>query len=205
MDDTTFDRLINVQSYSDVDLKTLARQLSDEEREISKRRRLLHGEIDIVRAEMVRRLREKHGSGQGIFRDGDISALTAILSGRRAAEAQGLSSEDFLQGEAEPPSPADTTAAPSKRSIQERFRDLSVNVTDERLLRYISKQVGEGRRLDDILADQYVVTHANEAKRAQLLENPHVLKAIEEGIKKQFADYDSVTRPKTDSSSSKSD
>ena len=43
MDDTTFDRLINIQSYSDVELKTLAQQLSDEEREISKRRRLLHG------------------------------------------------------------------------------------------------------------------------------------------------------------------
>jgi hypothetical protein len=54
LDDTTFDRLINIQSYSDAEIKMLAQQLSDEEREISKRRRLLHGEIDIVRAEMVR-------------------------------------------------------------------------------------------------------------------------------------------------------
>lgn len=201
MDDTTFDRLINIQSYSDAEIKVLAQQLSDEEREISKHRRLLHGEIDIVRAEMVRRLRDKHGSGQGIFKDGDISALTAILTGRPAAEAQGTVAT-FAEAEPEPEGKPSVNQAPSPRAIQERFRDLSVNVRDERLLRYISKQLGEGRRLDDILTDQYIITHTSETKRAQLLENPHVLRAIEGEIKKQFADYDSATRPKTDTSKS---
>jgi len=202
LDDITFDRLINIQSYSDAEIKALAQQLSDEEREISKHRRLLHGEIDIVRAEMVRRLRDKHGSGQGIFQDGDISALTAILTGGPAAEAQatvGSSAEAAPEPEV---TPSANPAAPLPRAIQERFRDLSVNVRDERLLRYISKQVGEGRRLDDILTDQYIITHTTETKRAQLLENPHILRAIEGEIKKQFADYDSVTRPKTDTSKS---
>jgi len=201
LDDITFDRLINIQSYSDAEIKALAQQLSDEEREISKHRRLLHGEIDIVRAEMVRRLRDKHGSGQGIFQDGDISALTAILTGGPAAEAQatvGTSAEAAPEPEGTP----SANPTPSPRAIQERFRDLSVNVRDERLLRYISKQVGEGRRLDDILTDQYIITHTTETKRAQLLENPHILRAIEGEIKKQFADYDSVTRPKTDISKS---
>ena len=202
MEDNTFERLINIQSYSDAELKTLAQELSDEEREISKRRRMLHGEIDIVRAEMVRRLRDKHGSGQGIFKDGDISALTAILSGRRTAEAEGLSGEALAEAGAEPECAPTAAPAPEQRAIQERFRDLSVNVRDERLLRYISKQVGEGRRLDDILTDEYVITHTSETKRAQLLQNPHVLRAIEGEIKKQFANYDSVTRPKTDTSKS---
>lgn len=82
MDDTSFERLINIQSYSDEDLKALASRLSAEEKEISKRRRLLHGEIDIVRAEMVRRLRTKHTGGAGLVHDGDVAALTDILSGR---------------------------------------------------------------------------------------------------------------------------
>ena len=64
MDDTPFETLVNIQSYSDEELHELADRLSAEEREISKRRRLLHGEIDIVRAEIVRRLREKHSAGR---------------------------------------------------------------------------------------------------------------------------------------------
>ena len=86
MDDTPFERLINVQSYSDEELHELADRLSAEEREISKRRRLLHGEIDILRAEIVRRLREKHSGGAGLVADGDVAALTDILSGKTRRE-----------------------------------------------------------------------------------------------------------------------
>jgi hypothetical protein len=81
MDNTPFERLINIQSYSDEELHELADRLSAEEREISKRRRLLHGEIDILRAEMVRRLREKHSGGAGLVYNGDVAALTDILTG----------------------------------------------------------------------------------------------------------------------------
>jgi RsiG-like len=80
MDETPFERLVNVQSYSDDELRELADKLAAEERELSKRRRLLHGEIDIIRAEIVRRLREKHSSG-GLVKDGEVAALTDILSG----------------------------------------------------------------------------------------------------------------------------
>jgi hypothetical protein len=85
VDETPFEALINIQSYSEEELQKLADQLSAEEREVSKRRRLLHGEIDIVRAEIVRRLRVKHG-GQGgsLVEHGDLTALTDILSGKTA-------------------------------------------------------------------------------------------------------------------------
>lgn len=82
MDDSSFERLISIQSYSDEELKELAARLSEEERELSMQRRLLHGELDIVRAEMVRRLRDKNGAGTGLVSDGDIAVLTSILSGR---------------------------------------------------------------------------------------------------------------------------
>lgn len=202
MDDITFDRLIDIQSYTDAELKNLAQELSDQEREISKQRRLLHGQLDILRAEMVRRSRDKQGSGEAIFRDGDISALTAILSGRGVDTATIDAAEKAAAGPEI--KPADRLPEPdaAHRDIRDRFRDLSASVVDERLLRYIAKQVGEGRKLDDIMADEYVVSHANEVKRAQLLENPHVLKAIEDEIKKEFADYDSETKPKTDDTAS---
>jgi RsiG-like len=86
VDESSFERLINIQAYSDAELKALAASLSEEERELSMRRRLLHGELDIVRAEMVRRLRSKRGSGQGLVRDGDVAALTEILSGSKGWE-----------------------------------------------------------------------------------------------------------------------
>ena len=86
VDESSFERLINIQSYSDEELKDLAARLSEEEREISMRRRLLHGEMDIVRAEMVRRLRDKSASGGGLVRDGDVAVLTDILSGRGGYE-----------------------------------------------------------------------------------------------------------------------
>ncbi|MFH0915755.1 MAG: hypothetical protein V1912_04835, partial [bacterium] len=72
MEDSSFGRLVNIQSYSDEELKDLARQLTEQEAEISKRRRLLQGEIDILRAEMVRRLRDRHDAGETLVTDGDV-------------------------------------------------------------------------------------------------------------------------------------
>ena len=80
-----FDLLINLQSYSDDELRVLLDQLQQEELAISKRRRLIHASLDILRAEIVRRLRDKHKSGESLFGEGDVSRLTAILSGRPEA------------------------------------------------------------------------------------------------------------------------
>ncbi len=82
MDDTTFDRLLNIQSYNEAALKDLVKRLTEEERELSRKRRLLHAEIDIVRAELVRRLRDKHAAGENVVSEGDLSELSAILSGQ---------------------------------------------------------------------------------------------------------------------------
>ena len=46
-------------SLTDVELKDVIRQLTEEETEISYKRRILHGKIDILRAELVNRLRKQ--------------------------------------------------------------------------------------------------------------------------------------------------
>ena len=69
-------------SLTDVELKDVIRQLTEEETEISYKRRILHGKIDILRAELVNRLRGKHASGQEIFSGADVERLTEILAGR---------------------------------------------------------------------------------------------------------------------------
>ncbi len=60
MDDTFPD----LGSLTDEELKDLIQQLTDEENEISYQRRILHGKIDILRAELVNRLRKKHEGGE---------------------------------------------------------------------------------------------------------------------------------------------
>jgi anti-sigma-K factor RsiG len=79
MDDTTFPDL---GTLSDKELKELIAQLSQEEEDVSYRRRMLHGKIDILRAELVNRLRVKHTGGEEIFSGSDVERLTEILAGR---------------------------------------------------------------------------------------------------------------------------
>jgi hypothetical protein len=71
-------------SLSDQELKDLIAQLTDEETDVSYRRRILHGKIDILRAELVNRLRKKHEGGEVVITGADVQQLTDILAGRAA-------------------------------------------------------------------------------------------------------------------------
>jgi hypothetical protein len=70
--------LPDLGSLSDDDLKTLIDRLEVEENEVSYRRRLLQGRIDILRAERTARMK---GKGMGDV-DVDVDVLTDILSSR---------------------------------------------------------------------------------------------------------------------------
>ena len=58
------DTFPDLGSLTDQELKELIKQLTEEEMEISYKRRILHGKIDILRAELVNRLRKKDESGR---------------------------------------------------------------------------------------------------------------------------------------------
>jgi hypothetical protein len=72
--------LPDLASLSDSDLRQLIRDLVDEEREVSYRRRLLHGKIDILRAELVVRLQKTEG--RSVLDEVDVDRLTAILTSK---------------------------------------------------------------------------------------------------------------------------
>ena len=72
----------NLASMSDDDLKAEIEKLMEEEQEVSYRRRILHGKIDILRAELVNRLRKKHAEGESVISGADVQQLTDILSGK---------------------------------------------------------------------------------------------------------------------------
>ena len=69
------------------ELKDLIQQLTEEEQEVSYRRRILHGKIDILRAELVNRLRKKHEEGEAVITGADVQQLTDILSGKGIPDA----------------------------------------------------------------------------------------------------------------------
>jgi hypothetical protein len=87
------DSFPDLATLSDVELKDVIRQLTEEETEVSYKRRILHGKIDILRAELVNRLRKKHDGGEVLITGEDVQRLTDILSHREpgAAETDGAS------------------------------------------------------------------------------------------------------------------
>ncbi len=76
------DSFPNLGSLDEKELKGLIQKLTEEEQEVSYRRRILHGKIDILRAELVNRLRKKHESGEQLVTGDDVQKLTDILSGK---------------------------------------------------------------------------------------------------------------------------
>ena len=72
--------LPDLSEISDTDLKKLIDDLTEEEQEISYRRRLLHGKIDILRAELVDRL--KRSEGRSVLEQVDVEGLAKILAGK---------------------------------------------------------------------------------------------------------------------------
>ncbi len=72
--------LPDLATLSDHDLKGLIDEYTKEEQEVSYRRRILHGKIDILRAELVARL-QKTG-GQSVLDQVDVASLTEILAGK---------------------------------------------------------------------------------------------------------------------------
>jgi hypothetical protein len=76
--------LPDLGSLSDEELKKLKDELEAEEREVSYRRRILHGKIDILRAELVQRLQVS--GGRSVLDEVDVARLTEILTGKSSPE-----------------------------------------------------------------------------------------------------------------------
>ena len=74
------DAFPDLGSLSDDELKALIERYQDEEREVSFRRRMLHGYIDMLRTELVARLRES--GGKSVLEDVDVNRLTDILAAK---------------------------------------------------------------------------------------------------------------------------
>ncbi len=77
--------LPDLGTVSDEELKRLIDELTREEQEISYRRRILHGKIDILRAELVARL--QRSGGRSVLEKVDLKSLSEILAGKATPPA----------------------------------------------------------------------------------------------------------------------
>lgn len=73
------DPLPDLAALPDTELKQLIDDLTQAEREVSMQRRVLHGRIDMLRQELVRRLTAKDEGALSVV---DVDALARILAGR---------------------------------------------------------------------------------------------------------------------------
>ena len=81
----TVEPLPEFGSLSDEELKAMIGDLEQQERDVSYQRRLLHGKIDILRAELVARL--QRSGGRSVLDQVDVDRLTEILTGKAAPPA----------------------------------------------------------------------------------------------------------------------
>src|SRR5919108_1295783 len=74
--------LPDLTTTSDQELRDLIHELREEERRVSYRRRILHGKIDILRAELQARLKKQVAEGKSPIEEVDLDRLTDILAGK---------------------------------------------------------------------------------------------------------------------------
>ncbi len=89
--------LLNLEDKSNEDIRGLLNDLHEEEQRISYRRRVLHGKIDILRAELVRRLKSQRESGDDVISATDVDRLIGIL----ANDLRGVSNVDVAEDDFE--------------------------------------------------------------------------------------------------------
>jgi anti-sigma-K factor RsiG len=79
----------DIGAMNDQELKEMIDQLTKDEQEVSYQRRMLHGKIDILRAELVNRLRTNREDGDALISGADVEKLTDILAGRVNEDDEG--------------------------------------------------------------------------------------------------------------------
>jgi len=82
--------LLDLESRTNEEIRELLNALHEEEQRISYRRRVLHGKIDILRAELVRRLKAQREAGEDVISASDVDRLIGIL----ASDLRGVSNVD---------------------------------------------------------------------------------------------------------------
>lgn len=75
-------------------------------------------------------------------------------------------------------------------AVRRILEEASLDVMEERVIEYITRELHQGRPVNEILADPYVRNRVNEDRLNEILENPEILAAVSDELSKAFKDWD---------------
>jgi len=70
--------------------------------------------------------------------------------------------------------------------VRRLIEDLSEDVAEERVVQYVIREVGAGRKASAVLSDPFVRNRLSDERIAHVLENPAVLEAVEHEIQTSY-------------------
>lgn len=74
--------------------------------------------------------------------------------------------------------------------IRKFLEEVSTDELEERVVEYVVREVGNGRKLQDALHDPYVRNRLSDEKLQHVLETPEVIAALERSISTAFENKD---------------
>ncbi len=74
--------------------------------------------------------------------------------------------------------------------IQRFLEELRLDISEERVLNYIVREVHLGRKLSDVVRDPYVENRVDKDQLGRVLENKDVIEAVEEELAQAFSRKD---------------
>jgi len=77
-----------------------------------------------------------------------------------------------------------------REAIKKILEEASIDVAEERVIHYITRELHQGRKIDDILNDPYIRNRLNEQQLDLVLGNEEILKAVQEELSKAFVEWD---------------
>jgi hypothetical protein len=90
-------KLVDFKEKTDEELREILDQLCEEEERVSYKRRVLHGKIDILRAELVARMKKRREGGSDVISGRDVDRLSEILArGLTSVSKVDVSGEDVF-------------------------------------------------------------------------------------------------------------
>lgn len=72
-------------------------------------------------------------------------------------------------------------------SIQKFLDEIATDAVEERVVEYVIREVRNGRKLAEALADPYVKNRLSDEKLAHVLESPELISVLEGEIRSAFA------------------
>jgi len=75
-------------------------------------------------------------------------------------------------------------------AIQRYLEEMQLDVSEDRLMNYIVREVHLGRKLSEVVSDPYVENRVDKDQLGRLLENKEVIEAVEDELEKAFSRRD---------------